>query len=98
MVDIAPSLRCSVSCTCHVTHSLKVVSPDITSWLARVGNGSFPGYLPYGEAWRERRRMFTKYFHPGNTDLYEPTQREFVRKMLPQLLKDPENFLSITRK
>ena len=53
--------------------------------------------MPYGEAWRERRRMFMQYFHPGKTALYAGTQTEFIRKMLPQLLKDPENFLSITR-
>ena len=51
--------------------------------------------MPYGEAWRERRQMFTRYFHPGNTDLYKAMQVEFLRKMLPQLLKHPENFLSI---
>ena len=52
---------------------------------------------PYGETWRERRRMFTQYFHPGNTEVYKATQVEFLYKMLLQLLKDPENFLSITR-
>ena len=53
--------------------------------------------LPYGEAWRERRRMFTQYFHPGNVELYKATQVEFVQKMLLRLLKDPDSFLSITR-
>jgi hypothetical protein len=53
--------------------------------------------LPYGEAWRESRRMFTQYFHPGNTEVYKAPQVEFLYKMLPRLLKDPENFLSITR-
>ncbi|KIM38015.1 hypothetical protein M413DRAFT_30429 [Hebeloma cylindrosporum] len=53
--------------------------------------------MPYAEAWRDRRRTFTKYFHPGNPDVYKATQIEFLRKMLPQLLKEPENFLSITR-
>jgi len=53
--------------------------------------------MTYGEAWRERRRAFTQYFHPGNDDPYKATQMEFIHKMLPRLLKDPENFLSITR-
>ena len=53
--------------------------------------------MPYGEAWRERRQMFTQYFHPGNADLYKASQVEFIRKMLPRLLKDPEGFLSITQ-
>jgi len=53
--------------------------------------------LPYGEAWRENRRLFTQYFHPGNTEVYRATQVEFLYKMLPRLLKDPDNFLSIIR-
>ena len=64
--------------------------------MVRMGWKWVLAIMPYGEAWRERRQMFTQYFHPGNIE-YEATQMEFVRKMLPQLLKDPENFLSITR-
>ena len=41
--------------------------------------------------------MFTQYFHPGNAGVYKTTQVEFLYKMLPRLLNDPENFLSITR-
>ena len=65
--------------------------------MVRMGWKWVIAMMPYGEAWRERRRIFTQYFHPGNSDLYKATQMEFVRKMLPQLLKDPENFLCITR-
>jgi hypothetical protein len=53
--------------------------------------------MPYGEVWRESRRMFTQYFHPGNTEVYKATHVEFLYKMLPRLLKDPENFSSIIR-
>ena len=78
-------------------HTLPQGRVFLTSLMVRVGWNWVISRIPYGEAWRERRRMFTKYFHPGNTDLYEPTQMEFVRKMLPRLLKDPESFLAITR-
>jgi len=69
-------------------------------WHHRIAQGGLEmgfSLMPYGEVWRERRRAFTQYFHPGNADLYRTTQEEFLRKLLPRLLKDPENFLSITR-
>ena len=78
------------------THSLNLCPSNITSSL-RAGWKWSLAIMPYGEAWRERRRMFTHYFHPGNTEVYKATQVEFLYKMLPRLLKDPDNFLSITR-
>jgi len=53
--------------------------------------------FPYGEAWRERRRAFTKYFQTSNATLYRAQQVEFIRKMLPGLLDIPKDFLSISR-
>ena len=78
------------------THSLKLCPSNITLSL-RVGWKWLLALMPYGEAWKEGRRMFTQYFHPGNTEVYKATQMEFLYKMLPRLLNDPENFLSITR-
>jgi len=78
------------------THSLKLCPANITSSL-RVGWKWVMSLLPYGDAWRESRRMFTQYFHPANTEVYKATQVEFLYKMLPRLLKDPDNFLSIAR-
>jgi cytochrome P450 len=54
--------------------------------------------MVYGEPWRERRRIFQKYFHAANTQFYRPIQMEFVRKMLPRLLDAPAESLSISRK
>jgi hypothetical protein len=78
------------------THSLKLCPANIIL-SPRVGWKWAMSLLPYGEAWRESRRMFTQYFHPGNTEVHKATQVEFLYKMLRQLLKDPDNFLSITR-
>ena len=78
------------------TRPLKLCPANITSSL-RVGWKWAMSALPYGEAWRERRRMFTQYFHPGNAGSYKATLVEFIYKMLLRLLKDPEDFLSITR-
>ena len=78
------------------THSLKLFPSNITSSLRAGWKWSLP-LMPYGDAWREGRRMFTQYFHPGNAGVYRTTQVEFLYKMLPRLLKDPDNFSSITR-
>ncbi|KAF9557515.1 cytochrome P450 [Agrocybe pediades] len=59
------------------------------SWMFSV--------LPYGDMWRERRRTFTKYFHPGSTAVHQPYAIQFVRSMLPRLLDHPEDFLEISR-
>ena len=63
----------------------------------RVGWKWVFSLMPYGEVWRERRRAFTQYFHPGNAEFYRTTEEEFLRKPLPRLLQDPENLLSIAR-
>ena len=98
-VNLARNLRCLPNCTFQImmirTLSMLCTS-DITVSL-RVGWKWVFSLMPYGEVWRERRRAFTQYFHPGNADLYRTTQEEFLRKLLPRLLKDPENFLFITR-
>ncbi|KAF9552412.1 cytochrome P450 [Agrocybe pediades] len=51
--------------------------------------------LPYGRAWKERRRLFTQYFHPSRVVDYHGSQTKFVQSMLPRLLDHPEDFLSI---
>jgi len=53
--------------------------------------------MVYGGPWRERRRMFQKYLHASNIQVYRPIEIEFIRKMLPRLLEKPEEFLSISR-
>jgi len=54
--------------------------------------------MPYGDDWRERRRLFTKYFHPNNLGANIPQQIEFIHKMLSQLLANPDDFVSITKR
>jgi len=54
--------------------------------------------MPYGDDWRERRRLFTKYFHPNNPSANIPQQLEFVHKMLMQLLNDPDDFLHVIQR
>jgi len=54
--------------------------------------------MPYGDSWRERRRLFTKYFHPNNPSANIPQQTEFIHKMLVQLLDNPDDFMGITQR
>ena len=62
-----------------------------------MGWGWLLSGMVYGDPWRERRRIFQKYFHSSNTQFYQPIQMEFIRKMLPRLLEAPDEFMSISR-
>ncbi|EKM75591.1 hypothetical protein AGABI1DRAFT_79751 [Agaricus bisporus var. burnettii JB137-S8] len=52
----------------------------------------FP-FMPYGNEWRNRRRIFQRYFSPKNMSKEQDRQLEFIRKgLLPNLLESPQNF------
>mgnify|MGYP001287875881 FL=1 len=53
--------------------------------------------LPYNNKWKDQRRMLARYFGPNNTQNYQPRIVEFVRKALPSILDDPENFMAIIK-
>ncbi|KAJ3573817.1 hypothetical protein NP233_g2189 [Leucocoprinus birnbaumii] len=53
--------------------------------------------MPYGEAWRERRKLFQKHFHPTKPETHRPIETEYVRKLLPELLEHPEDFMALFR-
>ena len=58
-----------------------------------MGWGWLMSSMPYGESWRERRRLFQSYFHPGKQTTHHARQREYIRGMLlPLLLASPGNF------
>ena len=48
---------------------------------------------PYGDVWRARRQMFTKYFNPSNPSINQPRETVYVRRFLDQLLQKPDDFL-----
>jgi len=52
--------------------------------------------LPYGDVWRESRRIFTKHF--SDSSINQPRDILYVRRFLGQLLQRPNNFLQHTRK
>ena len=53
--------------------------------------------LPYGDIWRESRRMFTKYYNPSNPSVNQPREIIYVRRFLGQLLQQPNDFLQHAR-
>ncbi|KXN82953.1 O-methylsterigmatocystin oxidoreductase [Leucoagaricus sp. SymC.cos] len=55
------------------------------------------GFLPYGEAWLERRKLFQKYFHPLDNASHHPREREYVHQMLRHFLDTPEEFMEHVR-
>ena len=54
--------------------------------------------LPYGNVWRESRRIFTKYFNsPHHTSINQSRNILYVRRFLGQLLQKPDDFLQHAR-
>jgi hypothetical protein len=54
--------------------------------------------LPYGDAWRESRRIFKKHFNSSNHDsVNQPRNILYVRRFLGQLLQRPDDFLQHIR-
>lgn len=53
--------------------------------------------MPYGDAWRERRKLFQKHFHPAKPETHRPIETEYVRKLLPELLEHPQDFMALCR-
>jgi hypothetical protein len=51
--------------------------------------------LPYGDVWRESRRIFTKHF--SNSNINQPRDALYVRRFLGQLLHRPNDFLQHVR-
>ncbi|EKM55883.1 uncharacterized protein PHACADRAFT_144778 [Phanerochaete carnosa HHB-10118-sp] len=49
--------------------------------------------MPYGEGWRERRRLFHQYFRSQAIDLYHNQMMKGARDLVQLLLDSPDNFL-----
>ncbi|TFK37128.1 cytochrome P450 [Crucibulum laeve] len=68
-----------------------VMLNDLVGW-----NWLF-GFMPYGEAWKERRRLFQHHFHPLDTTIHQQKELEYTHKMLQRLLETPEHFMDHLR-
>ncbi|KAI0667766.1 CyP450 monooxygenase [Trametes maxima] len=47
------------------------------------------GFMPYGQLWRQHRRLFWQHFHPGVVSKYHSIQRKASGKFLQRLLSSP---------
>lgn len=54
--------------------------------------------LPYGDAWRARRRKFHQYFNEKAVQGYQQLQYMQVLKYLRSLRTHPEDFFETTRR
>ncbi|KAH8823464.1 cytochrome P450 [Flagelloscypha sp. PMI_526] len=48
------------------------------------------GHMPYGEAWKIHRKMFTRHFQSSVVHRYWPTQTKETHKLLRKLLVSPD--------
>ncbi|KAF8910211.1 cytochrome P450 [Gymnopilus junonius] len=53
--------------------------------------------MPYGERWKQRRRLFQQYFSNRNVASYRIKELKFVRKALCRLLDHPNDLFGIIR-
>ncbi|KAF9525230.1 cytochrome P450 [Crepidotus variabilis] len=55
-------------------------------------------FMPYGNAWKERRRILQRHFHSQNDALVRPVELKYTRGLLLKLLEDPStNFRTHVR-
>lgn len=53
--------------------------------------------MPYGDKWREHRRMFHEHFHAGAVQKYRPQMAKEAKKLLLRLVEEPEDFIAHIR-
>nr|BED43030.1 cytochrome P450 monooxygenase [Trametes versicolor] len=53
--------------------------------------------MPYGQAWRQRRKEMHQFMHPNTVAQYQPLQQREAVKFLHRLLAQPEAFLHHVR-
>ncbi|KAF9488920.1 cytochrome P450 [Pleurotus eryngii] len=66
---------------------------DSTMVNELLGWGTVTSLMPYGHAWRARRRAFWQEFNPVNSFNHRPKQLWHSRDLLRRLLHDPKRFL-----
>jgi cytochrome P450 len=46
--------------------------------------------MPFGKAWRKRRRIVDSSFRPNMLDVYQPVQREKIRNLVQRFMEQPD--------
>ncbi|EKM55855.1 uncharacterized protein PHACADRAFT_209373 [Phanerochaete carnosa HHB-10118-sp] len=68
-----------------------VMTADLVGWDRDIG------FMPYGDKWREHRRLFHQQFRPATVHTYHPKLLEEARKLLPRLLFQLGDFMQPLR-
>ncbi|KAG6899467.1 hypothetical protein C0993_010110 [Termitomyces sp. T159_Od127] len=71
--------------------------PKMTMLLELMGWDFLTGFMPYGELWREHRRLVHQSFHPNAALRFRPQELKASRGLLRRLLKDPNDVLGHLR-
>lgn len=66
--------------------------PNMTMMNDLVGFTWHFGFMPYGEKWKVRRKVFQQVFQSSRVEDYRPKLVKGVRNFLVQLLDNPDNF------
>ncbi|PIL29143.1 hypothetical protein GSI_09192 [Ganoderma sinense ZZ0214-1] len=62
-----------------------------------VGQDKNYGIMPYGQQWRQHRRLFWQHFNVRAVSAYQQTQTDTTRKFLLKLLQDPSQLVEHIR-
>ncbi|KAM5536785.1 hypothetical protein V8D89_009503 [Ganoderma adspersum] len=62
-----------------------------------VGQDKNYGVMPYGQRWRQHRRLFWQHFNIRAISVYQQAQTETTRKFLLKLLQDPSQLVEHIR-
>ncbi|PSR97714.1 hypothetical protein PHLCEN_2v4272 [Hermanssonia centrifuga] len=54
-------------------------------------------FMPYGNEWKESRKIFTQYFRPTAAANYRPIETQKTRDLLLELLETPDDFMKLFR-
>ncbi|TFK33360.1 cytochrome P450, partial [Crucibulum laeve] len=71
--------------------------PQFTMISELMGWGWSFSSMPYGEPWKERRRLFQKYFPASNDAVHKPRAVEYVHRLLKRVLEEPAGILDHLR-
>ncbi|KAF6745976.1 cytochrome P450 [Ephemerocybe angulata] len=66
--------------------------PEMTMMNDLVGFTWHFGFMPYGDKWKVRRKIFQQVFQSSRVEDYRPKIVKGVRNFLVQLLDNPDNF------
>ncbi|KAF9449657.1 cytochrome P450 [Macrolepiota fuliginosa MF-IS2] len=79
---------------CGERSSIYSSRPHLTMCGELMNAVRFMAVMPYGDAWRARRRMFQRHFPPSDPSRITISRsEEFVRKyLLPNILNSPKDF------